>query len=327
MAPATHLDELRDAARGETTLVGVGLTDSISMVDTIWATFVSEMAPQADLEYVQDVFAGRVQKRAAGDDPPDFMIVSNPASFEAAGLLDPFGTPTPQRYPAGWTDRLDRWLPVYVQPVVGIHNAIHLPTPPSSWQGFAESARDGRPVLEAPWRMLLTGPALAELKGTLGDDWRPYLESLSATDPLIVADNERAVLEVAAGSRTVGLANWNVARRVRSGSPLQHFFLDPTPCVPGFAVLCSRARNPNLARLFLAWLGSEAGQTAYATTGRIPAMPDVDSELSLQNVVPATASPAFGTVDWLSEPEPFAALFKELFPGEEPLPEGKVRSA
>ena len=84
---------------------------------------------------------------------------------------------------------------------------------------------------------------------------------------------------------------------------MRHAFLDPTPCVPGFGILGRGAPGEALGRLFLAWLTSASGQRAYAVTGRIPALPDVDADLSLRAVLPRGVSPLFGSVDWLAAPE------------------------
>jgi ABC-type Fe3+ transport system substrate-binding protein len=143
---------------------------------------------------------------------------------------------------------------------------------------------------------------------------------------MLVADNERAVLEVSTGARWTGLSNWNVARRVRPGSPVRHTYLSPTPCIPGFGLLVRGAPGASLARLFLTWLTSDSGQRAYARTGRIPAQPNVDAALSLAAILPRGVEPVYGTADWLTDPEPWADRYRELLPAQrEVAREGKLR--
>jgi ABC-type Fe3+ transport system substrate-binding protein len=324
----TGLRPYVDAARGHDRLVARGLTDPGSMEGVIWPAFVADVAPWAGLDYDQDVSAGRLLgtvSRAAADARPDVVIVSDPALFDRAGLVEPFGVPEPAAFPRGWLDTQERWFPIYVQPIVAIHNA-HRAAPPRTWDDLAATP-PARLALDDPARMLTSGPALAELSAALEPArWDALLATIAHHDTLLVADNERAVLEVSTGSRWAGLANWNVARRIRPGSPVRHVFLQPTPCVPGFGVLLRDGRAKPLARLFLAWLATPAGQRAYAASGRIPARPDVDARPSIATVLPSGVEPLYGGVPWLTESDAWAARFRELIPAErDGVREGKLR--
>ncbi len=322
-----RLQALVDRARTVPALKVRGLTDPRSVTDVLWRAFRSDVAPWAELDYAQDVVGPRllgVVRAAAPDDRPGVLFVSNPALFDEAGLVDPIEPPD-EPFPAGWADPAGRWVPLYVQPVVCIFNALRV-LPPRAWSDLAGEQLRDRLTFEEPWRMLATGPALAELHSVLGETgWQAYLEALHAQRPLLVVDNERAVLEVSTGARWVGLSNWNVARRVRRDSPVRHAFLDPTPCVPGFGVLVRDAPGAALGRLFLAWLSSASGQRTYAETGRIPALPDVDAVLSLGAVLPRGVAPLFGSVDWLASPAAWSDRFRTLLPAAGPLLEGKMR--
>ena len=324
---ATALEGLVARARSVPSLTVRGLTDPRSVRDILWRAFRAEVAPWAELDYAQDVVGPRLLgavKGAAPDDRPGVLFVSNPALFDAAGLVEPVQPPD-EPYPAGWADPAGRWLPLYVQPVVAIFNSLRVP-PPRAWSDLADERLRDRLTFEEPWRMIATGPALAELHSVLGEAaWLAYLQALAAQRPHLVVDNERAVLEVGTGARWVGLSNWNVARRVRRDSPVRHAFLDPTPCVPGFGVLVRGAPGEALGRLFLAWLTSTAGQRAYAETGRIPALPDVDADLSLRAVLPRGVEPLFGSVDWLADPVAWSERLRAALPAAGPVPEGKMR--
>ncbi len=327
--PQTALRALARDARTDRPLVARGVTDAGSMRDTIWAAFREDVAPWATLDYAQDVVAGRLLAsiRAAPDgERPSVAIVSNPAIFDRAGLLESFESPFTDRFPSGWTDPAGRWVPLYVQPIVAIHNNHHAP-PPRGWADLAGGSEHGRLVFDDPVRMLTTGPALAELSSTFGESgWEAFVRSLADRSPNLVADNERAVLEVSTGARWLGLSNWNVAQRVRPGSPVRHTFLSPTPCVPGFGLLLRNAPTAGLARLFLAWLGSERGQRAYAETGRIPARLDVDASPSLGTILPRGIEPLFGSAVWLTDPERWVERFRELLPADrDGAREGKLR--
>ena len=316
------------AARDHPRLVARGLTDPDSMEGVVWPAFRADVAPWATLDYEQDVSAGRLLSAvsAAGSAArPDLVIVSDPALFDRAGLVEPFVVPEAEAFPRGWLDEHSRWFPIYVQPIVAIHNA-HRAAPPRSWDELAATA-PARLVLDDPARMLTSGPALAELSVALDQRrWDGLLDVIAERDTLLVADNERAVLEVSTGSRWAGLANWNVARRIRPGSPVRHVFLQPTPCVPGFGVLLRDARAEPLARLFLAWLASPAGQGAYAASGRIPARPDVDARPSIATVLPHGVEPLYGGVPWLTDSDAWAARFRDRIPAvRDGAREGKIR--
>ena len=101
------LEPLAAAARAETRLVGVGLTDARSMRDVIWAAFRDAVAPWAELDYQQEVRGSAVVRRLTEADlaPPDVVVVANPARLAASGLLEPHEQPYADRYPPGWVDR------------------------------------------------------------------------------------------------------------------------------------------------------------------------------------------------------------------------------
>ncbi len=326
-APSDPLGSLVEPARGEKRLVVLGLTDPRSMREVMWEAFTRDIAPWAALEYEQAVDPHRVRERIeAGRDGAgalDVLVVANPASLRAASLLETFPQPFRHRYPGGWADEHGQWTPLYVQPVVMIHNRHYAHPPPRHWHDMVEPRWKNRLVFEEPGRMLSTGPALAELWSFLGAPaWEDWLNGIAATEPLIVADNERSVLEVAIGRCWIGLSNWNVALRVRPGSPVRYLFLNPTPCVPSFGALATGGRSPNLARLFLTWLSSPAGQQAYAATGRIPALPDVDAPTALPRILPEGVDPLFGSVSWLADPNPWVERFRRVLP----VPDGSPRS-
>lgn len=324
------LRHLISAARAEVRLTGVGLTDAHSMREVIWAAFRSEIAPRAELTYQQEVSGDRLLGRLtqAHGESPDILIVANPARLVASGMVQSHEQPYRDRYPTGWIDSAGTWSPIYVQPVVAIYNQYHVTLPPAEWADLADPDRVGKLVLEEPWAMLTSGPALAELSSVFGpESWGELIHRMGAGAPLIVADNERSAIEVATGSRHTGLCNWNVAIRLRATSPVRHVLLNPTPCIPGFAVLPTGGPSPNLARLFLAWLGSPGGQRAYAATGRIPAMPGVGAPISLSTVLPVGVEPLFGTVDWLGQPDRWVKTYRECFRAPQGPPRrGKLSS-
>lgn len=300
---------------GAADLVAAGTTDARSMQAIIWPAFERDLGRAAVLSYKQDLSLERIlasMRGAAGAERPDVVIVSDPAPLAAEGLIDPVGAET-DGLPQGWLDPAGRWVPLYVQPVVVIANA-HRGPPPATWSDLLAGRLRDRIVFEEPWRMLTTGPALAELSSTMeAAAWSAFVEQLATLRPMLVADNERSVLEVATGSRWVGFSNWNVARRVRVGSPVRHVFLDPTPCVPGFGAVVHDAAHAELGGEFVRWLAADAGQHAYAATGRVPARLELDVNTALHRILPAGVSPLTGSVAWVTDPEPWTERLRTLF--------------
>ena len=297
-------------------LVAAGTTDARSVLEIIWPRFAAASRTTVELSYRQDVSTPRllatVREMPVGQ-RPSVVFVSDPAEFANAAMTETIEMPPAKGYPEGWLDPKRRWWPLYVQPVVCVHN-VYRGDPPQSWIDLGDPRFRERLVFEEPARMVTTGPSLAELSGVMdSESWEKLVASLAAQRPLIVGDNERSVLEVATGSRWVGLSNWNVSLRLRKGSPVRRIFLDPTPCIPGFGVLVPGGGAPELGRSFLTWLATEAGQEAYSATGRVPALLDLDVPTALRNILPAGVSPLHGAVDWVQRPRPWADRFRQVF--------------
>ncbi|MGH2513919.1 MAG: ABC transporter substrate-binding protein, partial [Candidatus Limnocylindrales bacterium] len=300
--------------------------------DVLWPAFRGSDPGAGDVDYRQDVDMPRMRREVgaqAASDRPDVLFVADPILFYRAGIVAPVEGIEAGPRPGPWVDSGGRWVSTYAQPIVAIYNTVYR-RPPGSWLELADEAWRGRLVVEAPERMLTTGPAFAELRETLGAGaWQGWLTGLAAGGLRQVADNERAVLEVATGARWAGLSNLNVARRVRPGSPVRHVFLDPTPLVPAFAVAVAGGRLPELGARFVRWLGSAAGQEAYRRTGRLPAVAvgDAagDSGPPVVPVVPAGIGRSAGMADWIADPDRWIKIFASIFPTETVLHAGKLR--
>ena len=308
----------------------IGLTDRVSMADFLWPAFQRDVAPEAELDYVQDVSGSRVLEHvrsAPAGERPDVVWVTNPGYFTAVDLAEACESPLRDRYPASWTTASDGlWWPLYMEPIVAIYNR-HYARPPTSWLDLTADEWRDHMVFEQPWSMHTTGTALAELSGALdADSWDTLVRGLASTRPLLVGDNERAVLEVATGARTIGLSNMNVARRIRAESPVRHVFLDPSPCIPAFGLLVRGARNPELGRRFLEWLTSEPGQLAFAAAGRVACLPEVGIP-AFGKLAGRRVRPLFGAAVWVTDPAPWAERYRAAFvPSNEPVRYGKLSS-
>jgi ABC-type Fe3+ transport system substrate-binding protein len=305
------------------------LTDIRSFREILWPSFREEYPRAPEVDYRQDVDMGRLRRELTGGGTgvePDVLILSDPLPFARDGLLEGLDDLGPDPRPSAWQDEMGRFVAIYVQPIVATYNSLYR-RPPRSWNDLATEDWRGRLVFEAPEQMLTTGPAFAELRGSMGENaWKDWLSSLASLGVNQVADNERAVLEVATGVRWGGLANWNVARRVRPGSPVRHVFLDPTPLIPAFAAVKSGGRSPELARRFVRWFASANGQAAVARTGRIPAI-GIESPTSLSaGVIPPSIGRVAGMADWVKNRDIWVETFVSIFPSVDSLRAGKFRA-
>jgi ABC-type Fe3+ transport system substrate-binding protein len=323
----TAADTGRDATSGRA-LVVRGLTDPRSMRDVIWPAYQADTGAGLVLDYRQDVDMEHLRAAVTEAEPgsrPDALIVADPRAFTDDELLVPVDGIDPRPLPDSWADPSGRWWPLYVQPIVFVFNS-HYRVPPTRWTDLVDETWHDQLVFEAAFRMLTTGPALAELRPSMGDAaWDAWLVELGRGRPRQVGDNERAVLEVATGSRPGGLSNWNVARRVRPGSPARHVFLDPTPCIPGFGVVVEGGASPADAAALIRWLASPSGQAAYGRTGRIAAVVPDGGSPSIGSVLPPAVEPLVGTVDWVSDPEPWVEIYRRRLPPDGVTSAGKLR--
>ena len=131
-------------------LVAAGTTDVRSVREIIWQRFLTATGTQAELDYRQDVSTSRLLAAVRDLQPgsrPDVVFVSDPAEFAAAGMAEQFeSSPDSNAYPEGWLDPDRRWWPLYVQPVVCVHNAYR-GEPPRTWLDLVDSRFRDRIVL------------------------------------------------------------------------------------------------------------------------------------------------------------------------------------
>src|SRR3954453_2450166 len=163
-------------------LVAVGTTDVRSITGVVWPAFQRDHPDAPGIDYRQDLSLSRVRASIEAPDAaarPDVILVSDPAPLAADGLLAA-GEMETDGMPAGWLDPGRRWAPLYVQPVVAIWNGYR-GMAPRAWQDLVAPETAGRLIFEEPWRMLTSGPALAELSAVLDPPaWDALLSGMAA---------------------------------------------------------------------------------------------------------------------------------------------------
>jgi iron(III) transport system substrate-binding protein len=137
---------------------------------------------------------------------------------------------------------------------------------PESWEDLIDPAVEGEIILADPrasaawaqvWSAVLNDPELGEdyITQFSGQGFRQIVESAGPGTQLLAA-GEGGMIFATTSSQVTPLAD--------QGAPLEQFFLaDPAPVSFIYAGIPADAPHPNAARLFLQWLLTEEGQTAY----------------------------------------------------------------
>ena len=139
----------------------------------------------------------------------------------------------------------------------------------------AEAPRTWEDVLNPKWtnRMgsWVRAAAFAQLAATQGPDTaRRQLERFIALKPMLFKSTFPLAQAVGAGEVDVGIGFYHsTLPPINAGAPVRMRALDVVPMHIIYSAVSKGARNPEGARLLLAWLSTEAGALAYEqATGR-----------------------------------------------------------
>lgn len=136
---------------------------------------------------------------------------------------------------------------------------------PKTWEEVLDPKWNGR---MGSW---VRAAAFAQLAATQGQDAaRAMLVRFVALKPMLFKSTFPLAQAVGAGEIDVGIGFYHTTLPpMKAGAPLQMRSLDIVPMHTIYSSVTRTARNPEGARLLLAWLASEEGALAYeAATGR-----------------------------------------------------------
>jgi len=139
----------------------------------------------------------------------------------------------------------------------------------------AEAPRTWEDVLHPKWTQRMgswvRAAAFAQLAATIGPDTaRRQLERFIALKPMLFKSTFPLAQAVGAGEVDVGIGFYHsTLPPINAGAPVRMRALDVVPMHIIYSAVSRGARNPEGARLLLAWLSTEAGALAYEqATGR-----------------------------------------------------------
>jgi len=147
-------------------------------------------------------------------------------------------------------------------------------TPPTTWEDLLDPKYTGRIIMGDPRNVPSYMALFRILREELGDD---FLTRLAAQQPVVVPSVVPATQQLAAGEVAIVVPNVMTVVRVLSeqGAPIDFVTPALTTGNEFETVLSSEASSPNGALCLLAFLMSEAGQTAYNGLTSVSPFPNV----------------------------------------------------
>lgn len=140
-----------------------------------------------------------------------------------------------------------------------IYNKNTTPKVPTGWDDLVD------PVFKGNIGTWIRAAAFAELAATWGEEkTTDFYTRVLAQEPLFYNSTAPLAQSVAAGEVALGLGIYHTALPpLEKGAPLGLVALDPTPISSIYSFATQRAKAPNTASLFVAWLASPEGNAAY----------------------------------------------------------------
>jgi iron(III) transport system substrate-binding protein len=213
------------------------------------------------------------------------------STLQNAGLLTHVSLPNDAQMPAGLRDSTNYYHPIYQVIIVYCYNTHLGGPPPSDPFQLTSSAWKNRFAFDAPADEGITTSWLASRKQLWGTTkWMTWLGGLKANNVLLTDSGGTVYQDVLAGERAAGLGAYNDIATQAAGAPVAAATYDNMLTLGQYGVVYRNAPHPNMARLFVNWLMSPAGQQVYVKTGRTPAL-NIAGKTSLSSVL-ALSSPA-----------------------------------
>jgi ABC-type Fe3+ transport system substrate-binding protein len=130
---------------------------------------------------------------------------------------------------------------------------------PKSWDDLVDPKWRGR---VGTWVRSAGIAHLPKVWGAARTD--AWVAKLVAQKPFLFKSTFPLAQQVAAGEVDVAIGIYHTAQPpIKKGAPIKVRALDPTPISSIFSSITAKARNPNGAKLLMAWLHSAEGAAAY----------------------------------------------------------------
>jgi len=139
----------------------------------------------------------------------------------------------------------------------------------------ADAPKDWEDLLDPKWKNRLgtwyRAGGFAQLAKVWGEERTTrYMKKFVEQNPFLFRSTYPLAQQVGAGEVHVALGMYHTAQPpLKKGAPIKVAALDPVPVSSVYTFLMKTAKNPNGAKLFIAWLHSSEGAKAYEeATGR-----------------------------------------------------------
>jgi iron(III) transport system substrate-binding protein len=133
----------------------------------------------------------------------------------------------------------------------------------------AEAPKTWDDVASERWRnrtaALSRGIAFAHLAPQMGEErMKDFVRKFGALKPKLSNNGYAIVQWVASGEIDMAVAfHHSAVTTIAKGAPMRFELLDPTPVSQLYGMALKQGKNPNTAKLFLAWFGSKDGAISH----------------------------------------------------------------
>lgn len=197
-------------------------------------------------------------------------------AFKERGLLASYRSPETTMIDQDVYDKEGYWYTYYVVPNALGYNTklVKREEVPKTYEELLHPKWKGRKIsMDNEAYLLLQGLISAWGREKAID----YMKKLAAQDPVLSRGNTERVTITSAGEYPLVVAYAHTIEREKfKGGPVDWIPLEPAVVEIDPLMICSKAPNPNAARLFLDYLLSKEGQEMLLEFQRIPVRKDVE---------------------------------------------------
>lgn len=277
--------ELIAAAKAEGSVVWYTTMIVDQAVRPLVAAFEAKY-PEIKVEFSRagsgDTALKLIQEGQAGKPQADvFDGTATYASVGPAGFVEPYMPDAAADYPPELHDKDGNWHALNLYFVTaGINtDMVSAEDAPKTFEDLLDPKWQGKMVWSTVPEPTAAPGFVGNVLMSMGEEkGMAYLKALSAQNITNMTSSQRTVLDrVIVGDFPIGLSvfNHHVAISQAEGAPVDWLKINPLASSASLVSLVKGGPHPNAGKLLVDFLISKEGQEALATTGYIPAHPQV----------------------------------------------------
>lgn len=153
--------------------------------------------------------------------------------------------------------------------MVSITTAVHVATYNSNRVKGADVPKTWDDMVDPKWKGRIGAWSRAVQYVHLSSAWgadktTAYVKRLAALHPRLVAGTFPLAQSIASGEIDIGLGTYDGTKRMQEkGAPVEMVGLDPVPLSLLYGTVMKYGKNPNTAKLVLAWLNTPSGAVTF----------------------------------------------------------------